>query len=129
MDPEERAAFAASSMPRKLSSMVGLKAVELRKGPIGLGIQLMGGMDMSDPVAVKVVFSGGPAHKSGKVHPGDIIIEANGVSFESLTHDQAVKTMKGFPQGKVSLLMRDRMAVIANAGGFHGAQTSSTSRP
>ncbi len=95
--------------------MVGLKAVKLIKGPIGLGIQLAGGRDICDPVTVKSIIFASPAHKSGNVHPGDIVIEANGVSFEDLTHDEAVERMRGFPQGKVSLLMRDRMAVVANA--------------
>ncbi len=107
--------------------MVGVKVVELRKGPIGLGIQLMGGKDTADPVTVKVVFPAGPAHKSGKIHPGDTILEANGVSFEDLTHDEAIKTMKSFPQGKISLLMRDRMAVMANALASCAPPTSSSS--
>ena len=102
-------------MPRKFSSMVGLKIVELHKGPTGLGMQIMGGKDTTDPVMVKLVFPGGPAYKSGKIHPGDTVIEANGVSLDELTHDEVLKTMKGFPQGKVSLLMRDRMEVVANA--------------
>ncbi len=106
--------------------MVGLKVVELIKGPIGLGIQLAGGKDISDPVTVKSVIFATPAHKSGNIHPGDIIIEANGVSFEDLTHDEAVEKMRGFPQGKVSLLMRDRMAVAANALGPLVSRTSST---
>lgn len=99
-----------ATLPRKLSSMVGAKAVELHKGPTGLGMQIQGGQDTSYPVTVKSVIPGGVAHKSGKIRVGDVIIEVNGISFEKLTHSEALKTVKAFPQGKVTLVMRDRFA-------------------
>ena len=40
-----------------------------------------------------------------------MILEANSVSFENLTHAEALKTLKGFPQGQVHLIIRDRTAV------------------
>lgn len=100
------------TLPRKLSSMVGVRLVELHKGPTGLGMQVKGGTDYGIPITVKVVIPGGVAQKSGKIFPGDIILEANKVSFENLTRDEATKTLKGFPQGKVSLIIRDRTASL-----------------
>ena len=104
-----------STMPRKLNSTVGIKIMELFKGPTGLGMQIRGGTDTNLPIMVNVVFPGGPAHKSGKINPGDVIIEANNESFENLTHKEAIERLKGFPQGKVSLLVRDRTATTSRA--------------
>ena len=106
------------TLPRKLNSTVGVKVVDLHKGPTGLGMQLLGGADMPNPVTVKEVFPGGPAHKSGKIHAGDIILEANGISFEGLNHNEAIKTMKEFSQGKVTLLLRDRTATLGRTNPF-----------
>lgn len=100
-----------STLPRKVGSKIGVRLVELHKGPTGLGMQIQGGKDRDCPITVKMVISGGVAHKSGKIHPGDVIIEANCISFENLTHAEALKTLKGFPQGQVSLIIRDRTAV------------------
>ena len=100
-----------STLPRKVGSKVGVRLVELHKGPTGLGMQIQGGKDRNTPITVKMVISGGVAHKSGKIHPGDVIIEANSISFENLTHTEALKTLKGFPQGQVSIIIRDRTAV------------------
>ncbi len=99
------------TLPRQLSSTIGVKLVELQKGPTGVGMQLQGGKEGTDvPVTVKSVFPGGAAYKSGKIRPGDVILEANGISFEQLSHEQAIATIKSFPQGKVTLILRDRSA-------------------
>ena len=100
------------TMPRKLKSTEGVKVVELHKGPTGLGLNLKGGIDENLPITVREVFPGGIAHKSGKIHPGDVIIEVNNDSFEELTHKEALQKLKGYPQGKISLLVRDRIATL-----------------
>ena len=102
-----------ATMPRKLKSTVGVKIVELHKGPTGLGMHLKGGTDENLPIIVREVFPGGVAHKSGKIFPGDVIIEVNNDSFESLTHREALQKLKSYPQGKISLLVRDRMATLS----------------
>ncbi len=100
------------TLPRQLSSTIGVKVVELQKGPTGIGMQLQGGKEGANvPVTVKSVFPGGAAYKSAKIRKGDVILEANGISFEQISHDEAITTMKGFPQGKVTLILRDRNAV------------------
>ncbi len=99
------------TLPRQLSSTIGVKLVELQKGPTGVGMQLQGSKEGSEvPIIVKSVFPGGAAYKSAKIRTGDVILEANGISFEGISQDQAIATMKGFPQGKVSLILRDRNA-------------------
>ena len=109
-DDDERSKPA--TMPRKLKSTIGIKIVELHKGPTGLGMNLKGGTDENLPIIVREVFPGGVAHKSGKIFPGDVIIEVNNDSFESLTHREALQKLKSYPQGKISLLVRDRMATL-----------------
>ena len=99
----------SKTLPRQLSSTLGVKLVELQKGPTGVGMQLHGGKEGANtPVTVKSVFPGGSAYKSGKIRTGDVILEVNGISFEHLSHEQAIATMKGFPQGKITLIVRDR---------------------
>ena len=107
-DTPSSATKSKTTMPRKLKSTEGIKIVELHKGPTGLGMHLKGGSDENLPITVRAVFPGGTAHKSGKIHPGDVIIEVNSESFENLTHKEALHKLKSYPQGKISLLVRDR---------------------
>ena len=91
----------------------GVKLVELHKGPGGLGINMTGGADMNNPFTVKVVFPGGVAAKSGDIHVGDVILMVNGRDFRRLKHDEAVQGLRDLPQGPVTLLVRDRVAILA----------------
>ena len=105
----------SSTLPRQLSSTKGVKLVELLKGPTGIGMQIQGGKEGTEvPISVKSVFPGGSAYKSGKIRAGDVILEANGISFEGLTHEKAIATIKGFPQGKITLIVRDRSVVAGH---------------
>ena len=36
--------------------------------------------------------------QDGRVEPGDMILEVNGVSFENMSNDDAVKTLRGAVQ-------------------------------
>jgi len=91
------------TLPRDFGTV---KAVELRKGPQGLGIQLIGGADTKKPVTVKEVFQGGAAHQSKKIRKGDQILEVNGKSFAELTHREVIELIKNEPEGKVTLLVK-----------------------
>ncbi len=101
-----------STLPRKLKgAKVGVRLVELHKGPTGLGLQLQGGATGSSvPITVKEVLRGGAAFKTGQIHKGDEILEVNGLSFADLNYPEALQAMKGFPQGKVSIILRDHRA-------------------
>ena len=97
-----------STLPRKIKGAKDrVHLVELHKGPTGLGLQLQGSVDASTPIFVKAVLKGGPAYKSDKIHKGDEIIEVNGISFENLSQQDALQAIKGLPQGKVSIILRD----------------------
>jgi len=99
-----------STLPRKLrGTKDGVRRVKLHKGPTGLGMQVSGGHD--GPVTVKVVLKGGPADKSHSIHIGDEILEVNNTSFEKYTQKQAMDFIKALPQGKVSIILRDRQSV------------------
>lgn len=97
-----------STLPRKIKgARDGVHLVELHKGPTGLGLQLQGSVDATTPIFVKAVLRGGPAYKCEKIHEGDEIIEVNGISFENISQQDALKAIKSIPQGKVSIILRD----------------------
>lgn len=91
------------TLPRDFGTV---KAIELRKGAQGLGMQLVGGIDLNKPVTVKEVFLGGAAHQSSKISKGDQILEINGKSFAQLTHREVIELVKNEPEGKVTLLVK-----------------------
>ena len=91
------------TLPRDFGTV---KAVELRKGAQGLGMQLIGGIDTKRPVTVKEIFPGGAAHQSSKISRGDQILEINGKSFAQLTHREVIELVKNEPEGKVTLLVK-----------------------
>lgn len=43
------------------------------------------------------VYSGAVA-QDGRIEPGDMILEVNGVSFEDMTNDEAVRTLRAAAQ-------------------------------
>ena len=97
-------------------SSQGIKVVELHKGPTGLGMHLKGSLtkETAFPIVIKEVLPGGVAYKSGQVHIGDILLEANGIPMEAITQSEAIKTIKGLPQGTVRLTLLDRHYVSDN---------------
>ena len=97
----------------KIEESLGLKVVKLHKGPGGLGIVMMGGADMDVPFSVKMVLPGGVAAKSGDVYVGDVIHKVNGKNFRHLDHDDAIQRLKDLPQGPVTMVVRDRTAILA----------------
>lgn len=95
-----------TSLPRDIGSRLGVKLVELVKGPTGLGMKIVGGKDQPKPFIVRDVFSGGSAAKSGQVCKNDQILEVNGQSFDNFTHREAIEYLKSLPPGKVQMLLR-----------------------
>ncbi|KAL5259488.1 hypothetical protein ACHWQZ_G009808 [Mnemiopsis leidyi] len=77
--------------------------IRLWKGPKGLGFSVGGGLGTSQPPHIKRIYSGSPAHKSGRLIPGDIIISVNGVDLSSLSHVEVVNVIRYMPMGDVVL--------------------------
>jgi len=45
-------------------------------------------------IYVGSIMKGGAVALDGRVEPGDMILEVNGVSFENLSNDDAVRTLR-----------------------------------
>lgn len=98
-----------SGIHAKAGPAANLKAIELTKGPSGLGFSVVGGRGSSKgdlPILVKTVFTGGAAAKSERLAPKDQILEVNGRDFSALTREEAVDILKALPQGPVRMLVK-----------------------
>lgn len=66
-------------------------AVEIIKGPRGLGLSVSGGVDSTAPypglIRIKRLFPHQAAWATGKLQPGDILLEANGIPLSGLTNN------------------------------------------
>ncbi|CAH1247149.1 PTPN13 [Branchiostoma lanceolatum] len=75
--------------------------VVLEKDPqYGIGITIVGGetrgkLDLG--LFIKSVTPGGPAHRDGRLRPGDRIISVNGRSLEGVNHQGVVEIIKHSP--------------------------------
>ena len=103
---EEDIATGSGTLPRDIGSRVGVKLVELIKGPTGLGMKIVGGRNLPKPFIIRDVFPGGAAAKSGQIFPNDQILEVNGNSFENITHREGIECIKSLPLGKVQMVIR-----------------------
>ncbi|XP_035670217.1 tyrosine-protein phosphatase non-receptor type 13-like [Branchiostoma floridae] len=76
--------------------------VVLEKDPqYGIGITIVGGetrgkLDLG--LFIKSVTPGGPAHRDGRLRPGDRIISVNGRSLEGVNHQGVVEIIKHSPK-------------------------------
>ncbi|XP_078576215.1 tyrosine-protein phosphatase non-receptor type 13-like isoform X2 [Branchiostoma floridae x Branchiostoma japonicum] len=76
--------------------------VVLEKDPqYGIGITIVGGetrgkLDLG--LFIKSVTPGGPAHRDGRLRPGDRIISVNGRSLEGVNHQGVVEIIKQSPK-------------------------------
>lgn len=72
----------------------------------GIGIQLnTGKVDGQFRLVVSAPIPGTPAQRAG-VKPGDVILEINGKTTETMTMDDAKKLMRGPPGEEVSITVR-----------------------
>ena len=77
--------------------LCSLKVVHLQRGPSGLGFSIVGGKGSVNgdlPICIRSVSKDSIPGREGKLKPGDIIVAVNGISFENLTHQAAVETLK-----------------------------------
>lgn len=74
-----------------------VKVVQLSRGSTGLGFSIYGGKGSPNgdlPIRIKAVFKDGCAARDGRLKAKDIILSVNGVSFNNVTHQFAVNTLK-----------------------------------
>jgi len=45
-----------------------------------------------------IVFGSGAVAQDGRIEPGDMILEVNNISFENMTNDEAVQTLRSAAQ-------------------------------
>ncbi|XP_063681014.1 multiple PDZ domain protein-like isoform X2 [Bolinopsis microptera] len=77
--------------------------IRLWKGPKGLGFSVGGGLGTTQPPHIKRIYSGSPAHKCGRLIPGDVITSVNGVDLSALSHVEVVNVIRYMPMGEVVL--------------------------
>ncbi|KAH8868328.1 putative Dishevelled segment polarity protein DVL-3 [Schistosoma japonicum] len=61
-----------------------------------LGISIVGQSNKSGDGGIYVgsIMKGGAVAQDGRIEPGDMILEANGISFEEMSNDDAVRTLR-----------------------------------
>ncbi|CDS37010.1 segment polarity protein dishevelled [Echinococcus multilocularis] len=61
-----------------------------------LGISIVGQSTKSgdDGIYVGSIMKGGAVAQDGRIEPGDMILEVNGISFEDMSNDDAVRTLR-----------------------------------
>ncbi|KFB52172.1 AGAP000292-PA-like protein [Anopheles sinensis] len=87
----------------QLTALRGLSncifTVTLNKGPRGVGLSLSGGVDSSASypglIRIKRIFPHQAAWATGKLQPGDILLEVNGWPLTGLTNFQALMVLRG----------------------------------
>ncbi|XP_077359927.1 FERM and PDZ domain-containing protein 2 isoform X1 [Festucalex cinctus] len=70
--------------------------VKLKKVAGSLGISITDGVNSNAPnggIYIKTLVPGGSAERDGRVHPGDRILEVDGISFQGVTYEQAVECL------------------------------------
>ncbi|XP_076472569.1 segment polarity protein dishevelled homolog DVL-3-like [Babylonia areolata] len=74
-----------------------------------LGISIVGQNNKGGDGGIYIgsIMKGGAVAQDGRVEPGDMILEVNGVSFEDMSNDDAVKTLREAVQkgGAISLVV------------------------
>ena len=83
--------------------------ITLEKGASGLGFSLGGGQDSlygDAPIHVRYVFKESVAGRSGKLKPGDEILEVNGQRVAYMTSVDALELIRRLPYGPVVMKIR-----------------------
>lgn len=69
----------------------------------GIGVVLREGID---GVVIHDMIKGGPAERSGKIAPGDLLVEIDGRSMEGASYDDVLKSLQGAGTGRIQLGLR-----------------------
>ncbi len=91
--------FQASSFSSITDSTMSLNiiTVTLNMDSVNfLGISIVGQSTKSgdDGIYVGSIMKGGAVAQDGRIEPGDMILEVNGISFEDMSNDDAVRTLR-----------------------------------
>lgn len=89
---KKRAKASAAATPSSPASDV--RRVILKKGPSGLGFNIVGGEE-EEGIFVSYILPGGPADVSGDLHKGDQLLSVKGIDLRAATHEQAAAALKG----------------------------------
>lgn len=86
-------------MNGSLHSSPSVVDIKLKRGPAGLGFNIVGGVDQQyvvndSGIYVSKIKGGGAAAMDGRLHEGDKILAINGVKLEDLTHLAAVELFR-----------------------------------
>ncbi|CAH8480690.1 unnamed protein product [Schistosoma rodhaini] len=72
-----------------------LYSITLQRGPNGFGFSVRSGFDSNtSPLIVYRIAENGPAFQEGQMKVGDEILEINGISTLTMTHQQAVTLIR-----------------------------------
>ncbi|CAI2723647.1 unnamed protein product [Schistosoma spindalis] len=76
-------------------SIRSLYSITLQRGPNGFGFSVRSGFDSNtSPLIVYRIADNGPAFQEGQMKVGDEILEINGISTFTMTHQQAVSLIR-----------------------------------
>ncbi|CAH8873335.1 unnamed protein product [Trichobilharzia szidati] len=76
---------------------LNIMAVTLNMDTVNfLGISIVGQSNKAGDGGIYVgsIMKGGAVAQDGRIEPGDMILEANGISFEEMSNDDAVRTLR-----------------------------------
>lgn len=94
---------------QKVPQGPSVSEITLEKGASGLGFSLGGGPDSlygDAPIHVRYVFKESVAGRSGKLKPGDEILEVNGQRVAYMTSVDALELIRRLPYGPVMMKIR-----------------------
>ncbi|XP_036397698.1 synaptojanin-2-binding protein [Megalops cyprinoides] len=103
--------------------------IKLKRGPAGLGFNIVGGLDqqyvMNDSgIYVAKIKENGAAALDGRLQEGDKILAINGLKLENLSHSAAVELFRSAGED-VQLLVQQRP--LASMNGPSKARSDSDS--
>ncbi|KAM4624537.1 FERM and PDZ domain-containing protein 2 [Polymixia lowei] len=100
--------------------------VSLRKSTKGLGFSFVmceldiPGRDLGNLVRVKQLFPGQPAHQSGRIQEGDVILAINGQPLKALSYPRVLQLFKTSPPEVLLSLCRPAPGILPAIDQFTG---------
>lgn len=105
-------------MNGSLHSSTNVVDIKLRRGPAGLGFNIVGGVDQQyvvndSGIFVSKIKEDGAAALDGRLQEGDKILAINGDKLEDLTHKDAVELFRSAGEN-VELRVLKKMPIHVN---------------